>query len=155
MNNTVLLTVRVLVTTLLWLSATLTNAGPLPIWQLQGTDNQVLLMGSVHFLRATDYPLPLGMDTAYLSADKLVMELDLDSVDPASMQAVMTTMAMNEGGVTLREVIGDSSYAEAANLAQQLGVPLAMFDTFKPWFAALSITQMRMRQLYGPIPQEP
>jgi uncharacterized protein YbaP (TraB family) len=132
---------------LLWLAFSAVNAGSLPVWQLEGTDNHILLMGSVHFLRADDYPLPAGMEAAYLAADKLVMEIDMDSLDQLTIQASMTAMAVNADGASLRDVIGASSYAEAANLAQGLGVPLALFDPFKPWFAALSITQLRMLEL--------
>jgi uncharacterized protein YbaP (TraB family) len=44
-------------------------------------------------------------------------------------------------------VLGEADYTEASQLAEGLGIPLALFDPFKPWFAALSITQLRMIQL--------
>ena len=33
-------------------------AQSLPLWELEGTRNSIRLLGSVHFLRAEDYPLP-------------------------------------------------------------------------------------------------
>jgi uncharacterized protein YbaP (TraB family) len=122
-------------------------AGPLPLWQLEGTSNRVLLMGSVHFLRATDYPLPAGLEAAYETADTLVMEIDMDDLDPLEAQVLMTSMGMIGEGQSLSDVIGANSYATAARLAEELGVPLMLFNQFKPWFAALSITQLRMLQL--------
>jgi uncharacterized protein YbaP (TraB family) len=122
-------------------------AGPLPLWELEGTTNRVWLMGSVHFLRASDYPLPDGLEAASEAADTLVMEIDMDNLDPLEAQSLMTSMGMIGGGKKLRDVIDADSYAAAAGMAEKLGVPLMLFDQFEPWFAALSITQLRMIQL--------
>ena len=121
--------------------------GALPIWELEGTSNRVLLMGSVHFLRTSDYPLPDGMTAAYDLADTLVMEIDMDDLDPLLAQTTMMNMGVSPEGRSLRDALGEASYKEAARRADALGVPLAMFDQFEPWFAALSITQLRMMQL--------
>jgi uncharacterized protein YbaP (TraB family) len=127
-------------------------AGPalsekLPLWELETSANRVLVMGSVHFLRASDYPLPEGLDEAYEIADTLVMEIRLDELDPIATQAVLMRMGTSQSGKTLADLIGGDAYREATNRANQVGIPLAMFGQFEPWFAALSISQMRMLQL--------
>lgn len=122
-------------------------AGKLPLWELEGTEGRVLLMGSVHFLRSTDYPLPAELDAAFAAADTLMMEIDMDDLDPMAAQAVLLNLGSNADGASLREVLGEPDYTEASQLAEGLGIPLALFDPFKPWFAALSITQLRMIQL--------
>ena len=123
------------------------HAGNLPLWELEGTEGHVLLMGSVHFLRSTDYPLPPQLDAAYAAADTLIMEIDMDDLDPMTAQAVLASIGTNENGASLQDTLGESDYAEAAQLAEELGIPLGLFEAFKPWFAALSITQLRMIQL--------
>jgi uncharacterized protein YbaP (TraB family) len=139
--------IRALLLTVALLFAGSIAAGPLPLWQLEGTDNRITLMGSVHFLRSSDYPLPAGLEAAYQAADTLVMEIDMDDLDPAEAQSLMTSMGLIGDGKGLRDAVGAASYAEASELAAELGVPLMLFDQFKPWFAALSITQLRMLQL--------
>jgi hypothetical protein len=129
------------------LATTSALAGKLPLWELEGTDGHVMLMGSVHFLRASDYPLPAELDAAYAAADALIMEIDMDDLDPMTAQALLTTMGSNPNGATLQEILGKSDYTKASQLAEELGIPLALFESFKPWFAALSITQLRMIQL--------
>ncbi len=132
---------------LLLLVSSAAFGGILPIWEIEGTSNRVLLMGSVHYLRAADYPLPEGMMAAYDLADTLVMEIDMDSLDPMTAQTTMMTMGTSKNGRTLREALGDANYQKATRRADALGVPLMMFDQFEPWFAALAITQLRMMQL--------
>lgn len=139
--------VKLLTLLLLTLAVTSAIAKPLPIWELQGTSNRVLLMGSVHFLRDSDYPLRDGMNAAYELADALIMEIDLSRLDPLAAQNTIAQLSMDPGGKSLRDLIGASSYNSASVKASELGVPLMMFDQFEPWFAALSITQLRMVQL--------
>jgi uncharacterized protein YbaP (TraB family) len=139
--------IRALLLTVALLFAGSIAAGPLPLWQLEGTDNRIMLMGSVHFLRSSDYPLPAGLEAAYQAADTLVMEIDMDDLDPTEAQSLMTSMGLVGDGKGLRDAVGAASYAQASALAAELGVPLMLFDQFKPWFAALSITQLRMMQL--------
>ena len=131
----------------LWLVATTAAAEPLPLWELENTGNRLQVMGSVHFLRSSDYPLPAALERAYEQADLLVMEIDMDDLDPLRAQAVMTSMGVNNNGRTLSQSLGSSDYAEAQKLAEPVGIPLALFETFEPWFAALSISQLRMIQL--------
>ena len=119
----------------------------LPIWEIEGTSNRVLLLGSVHFLRASDYPLPEGINAAYDLADTLVMEIDMDALDPALAQKTMMSMGVSQSGQSLRDALGEANYQEASRRAESLGVPFTIFDQFEPWFAALSITQLRMMQL--------
>ena len=49
-------------------------AAALPLWELEGARGRVQLLGSIHFLRASDFPLPTAMERAYDEADVLVME---------------------------------------------------------------------------------
>ena len=49
-------------TALLLCLAYLAGSGQLasaPLWELEGTRNRVRLLGSIHFLRPGDYPLPM------------------------------------------------------------------------------------------------
>ena len=121
-------------------------AGELPIWELEGSDNRVLLMGSVHYLRPADYPLPEGITNAYEASDKIVMEVDLSAVDPMATQALLMSLGTSTSG-SLREQLGASTYSDAKQRAEKLGIPFVMFEQMQPWFAALTITQLRLMQL--------
>jgi len=138
---------RTILLAVAFLATATVHGGNLPLWELEETEGRVLLMGSVHFLRSTDYPLPPELDAAYAAADTLVMEIDMDDLDPMTAQVVLASIGTNENGASLQDALGESDYAEAAQLAEELGIPLGLFEAFKPWFAALSITQLRMIQL--------
>ncbi len=120
---------------------------PLPLWELESSGSRVLVMGSVHFLRPSDYPLRKGMEEAYQLADTITMEIDMSTTDPVATQSTIAAISIDPQGRSLRELVGDDNYQAANKLAQQLNIPLPMFEQFEPWFTALSITQLRMVQL--------
>lgn len=119
----------------------------LPLWEIEGTANRIQLLGSVHFLRAGDYPLPTAIETAYRQADVIVMELDLNAIGPADLQRVQQKLAVDPGGRSLRDIVGATTWREATGLARSIDIDLAMLQPFEPWFAALQITQLRLLQL--------
>lgn len=127
----------------LWSTAACANA--LPLWEIQGANNRVFLLGSVHFLRPSDYPLPADMEAAYAAADELIMEVDMDDLDPVAAQTVMSSLATD--GPDLREGMGKAGYVEIAELAKAAGIDLEQLASFEPWFAGLMIVQLRMLQM--------
>jgi len=117
------------------------------LWELHGKRNTVYLMGSIHVLRPSDYPLAPAMEEAYRSCKALLMEINMDELDLGQVQAEMLASAMLADGKTLPEVMGSARYARAAGLANAVGFELSTFDLFAPWFAAEAISQAQLAQL--------
>jgi uncharacterized protein YbaP (TraB family) len=117
------------------------------LWEVHGRHNTVYLLGSIHVLRAADYPLDAAVLDAYARSSALVMEINLGDVDSTEVQSEMLTSALLPAGKTLTQVLGAARYAHAATLARDVGVDLATFDQFAPWFAAEAISQLQLTQL--------
>ena len=118
-----------------------------PLWEIEGTSNRIRLLGSIHFLRAEDYPLPRAIEAAYLDADVIIMELVLDSISAAERLHVQQELAIDPRGRTLSELIGAGAYRKAQSLASAIDINLDMLQPFEPWYAALQITQLRLQHL--------
>ena len=118
-----------------------------PLWELHGKRNTVYLLGSIHVLRPSDYPLSSPVLDAYARARALVMEVDLEELTAHQTQAELLAGASLPEGKTLPTVLGAERYARAETLARELGVQLSAFDGFAPWFAAEAISQMQLTQL--------
>jgi len=117
------------------------------LWELHGKHNTVYLLGSIHVLRESDYPLSPVMLEAYRNAKSVLMEVDLEEISSEQVQAEMLGSAMLPEGKTLPAVLGKERYARADALAREVGVELSMFDQFAPWFAAEAISQLQLTQL--------
>jgi uncharacterized protein YbaP (TraB family) len=117
------------------------------MWSVSGERNQVYLLGSVHLLRQGDYPLPTVIDAAYADAEGLVMELDMDDLDPFAMQATVNRLGMLPPGQSLEDVLGPTDYATADRAAAELEVPLDLLARSEPWLAAITIEQLVLTRL--------
>jgi hypothetical protein len=117
------------------------------LWELHGKHNAVYLLGSIHVLRPGDYPLPAAVLEAYANSKSLFMEVNLEEIESAQVQAEMLAAAGLPAGKTLPDILGSERYGRAAALAQAVGVELSLFDQFAPWFAAEAISQMQLAQL--------
>jgi uncharacterized protein YbaP (TraB family) len=117
------------------------------LWELHGKHNTVYILGSIHVLRPSDYPLAPAVLDAYGSAKSLLMEVNLDEIDPQAMQSELLASALLPKGCSLPAILGKQRYDHAGALAREVGVELAAFDQFAPWFAAEAISQLQLMQL--------
>ncbi len=127
-------------------------AAPIPpqhsLWELHGKHNTVYLLGSIHVLRPSDYPLAPAVLDAYRDC-----ELPVDGNQPRGSR----WRANANGNARQRDVAGWPELAadhgaERAMRARRLwrarsASNLSMFDQFAPWFAAEAISQLQLAQL--------
>lgn len=121
-------------------------ADALPLWEVEGISSHVYLLGSIHVLRPGD-ALPRGVVDAYRSADLVVMEMNMDDVDPLSVAQATQQLGIDPDGKSLEDLLGPADYALAARKATALGLDLGMLRLFEPWLAAMTIEQLRLQQL--------
>ncbi len=122
------------------------------MWLIEGAKNRVYLLGSVHLLRESDYPLPGAIDDAYEDAETVIMEIDMEDIDPMAMQSLVNQLGVLQDGTTLRDLMGETMYAQAAEAAAKLDIPLEMLDSSEPWLAAMTVEEMLLfRMGFNPL----
>lgn len=120
---------------------------PVMMWQMSGDNNSVYLLGSVHLLRKEDHPLPAIIDEVYGEAETLIMEMDMDDVDPIEAQKLVTELGLIEDDRSLSDLMGPSLYAEAEVFAANVNIPLAMLASTEPWLAAITVEQLMLTRI--------
>ena len=116
-------------------------------WRIAGKrGGDLTFLGSMHVLRATDYPLPPTIDKLFARADVLVMELDLDATDPATQQATIMRAATLPPGTVLRDVVDPNVYQLALRRTREMGIDLALLERFEPWFLSIAILDSGLRK---------
>ncbi len=120
---------------------------PLTLWEVAGQKNSVFLLGSIHLLRPQDYPLPAAIDNAYAAAEVLIMEVDMDDVDPIATQASFARYGLSHDGTTLRDLMGETLYEEAEKAADLISIPLEMLSKTEPWYAAMTVEIMMLNRM--------
>ncbi len=112
------------------------------VWKVSKGDDFIYVAGTVHLLPASEYPLPSAFAEAYRQADTLVLEAPL----PESMaeQQQMLKSLQYPAGQTLSKKLNPSVRNELHQYLQNLGLPVAMVDNFKPGFVAMQLTLVEM-----------
>ena len=120
---------------------------PVAIWMVQGKTNQVYLLGSVHMLRQSDYPLPDVYEQAYADAESIVMEIDMDDLNPLEIQGAINRLGVLPSDETLASVLGPRDYQAAEAAALELDIPLDLLEKSEPWLAAMTIQELILTRL--------
>lgn len=116
------------------------------LWAVKGKQNTVYLFGSIHLL-PQDEVLPAEVDAAYKDASKLVMEIDLDDLKPEVASQLTMELGMLPAGQSLGQQIDAADAAKLEASAKQIGIPAGMLQPFRPWLAAIMLTQLQLQKL--------
>ncbi|HJR68629.1 MAG TPA: TraB/GumN family protein [Gammaproteobacteria bacterium] len=123
------------------------NADP-AAWRIAGSDGgEIVLLGSMHLLRARDYPLPAAVDRLVDRAETVVMEVDLDDGDLAAQQRLILEKALLPQGTELADVVDAELYGVLEQGAAEAGIDLELLTRFEPWFLAISMLEVGMRKV--------
>jgi uncharacterized protein YbaP (TraB family) len=120
---------------------------PTFLWQVDSDQNRVYLLGSIHFLKPEDYPLPPAMQTAFNEAEGVVFELDLALAENFSTQTLFLQRAQPEQGESLQASLSPQTYDLAQAAAKEVGVPIEIFHPFEPWLFTLSFLPLKLQHL--------
>jgi len=117
------------------------------LWEVQTPTNKVFLLGSLHLLKSEAYPLATEINAAYRLCPKVVFETDLGAMLDPAVQARMLSLGLYpEGQSLLQNISGDMRIALQKRMVD-LGLPMAQFVRFKPWFLAVTITTLELQRL--------
>lgn len=118
--------------------------GASSVWSVKGKTNTVYFAGSVHALPKEHAEFPEQLERAYEAARTVVLEVDLEEMNPLDAVQFITTNGTLPADQSLRDVVGEQDYARVAALAADLGVPEMAIVKLEPWAAALVLTQFAL-----------
>jgi len=122
-------------------------ASHLALWKLEGKTNSVYLLGSIHLLNKTNYPLAAPIETAFKEARVVVFETDMGAMsEPEAQMKMMEKMKLPEGQ-TLKNRLSAETYAALLKCSEKAGFPEALFTQFKPAMAATMLLAADLAQM--------
>jgi uncharacterized protein YbaP (TraB family) len=118
--------------------------GESSVWVMQGKHNTVYLAGSVHALPQGHADFPEQLERAYQAANVIVLEVDLEDMNPLDAVKFIGTHGTLPDDKSLQDVMGADAYGRVAALAASLEVPETVIAKLEPWAAALILTQFAL-----------
>ena len=117
------------------------------LWEVETSSTRSFLLGSVHFLKSSAYPLAPEIDRAYASSQRLVFETDLEAMMDPAILAKMMELGVYPEGQDLFQQISGTTRKNLEKKLQELGLPPAYFSRLKPWFLAINLTTLELQRL--------
>lgn len=103
------------------------------LWKVSDGNNSLYLLGSIHVLKKSDYPLSPDVDAALRDAKTVMFELDMDEVMKPDSVAKMQQSFAFEDGRKLGEVLPAETRARLEALFAKTGTPFSAAEGIEPW----------------------
>jgi uncharacterized protein YbaP (TraB family) len=108
-------------------------------WKATGKGGTIYLVGSIHVMAPSFYPLNPALDAAFADSDLLVEEVDMaEMLDPMAQMA-MLTKGMLPSGQSLDKMLTPGTLALVRKYAGDLGADGSPLMRFKPWMLAIAL----------------
>jgi hypothetical protein len=118
-----------------------------PLWKIEGAGNTVYLLGSIHLLKESNYPLAAPIESAFSNAQIAVFEADVAEMEQPAVQLKLMTKARLPEGETLKDQLSADTYAKFLDHTKRLEIPEMVFSQFKPPLAAIMLAMMELQKL--------
>ncbi|GEM_PF-735333 len=115
------------------------------MWKVEYTPDKTYtyILGSIHIGRKDMYPLKNFIEKAYKNSESLVLEIDMNKVNPMDLMKLMTYQNEN----TLKSKLEPDTYNKLSKVFVDNNLPEVIFNKFKPWAAILTAQQLTMKDL--------
>jgi uncharacterized protein YbaP (TraB family) len=114
------------------------------LWKVS-RDNQVLYLGgTIHVLRASDYPLPEAYQQAFDSADIVAFETDLRQINSSEFQQLLMTKARYPAGENLADHLSVEALQALQQYCDDSGISIEALLPFKPALAMLTMLSIEL-----------
>ena len=117
------------------------------LWAVESGANRVFLLGSIHFLRPEDYPLPPAIDAAYAASRSVVFETDIARMQDPRVQARMLELGTMPQGQDAFSTLDPDSRRKLERKLADAGVPAEVMAGMKPWLIALTLSSLEFMRL--------
>ena len=112
------------------------SGGHTTLWRIQGDHNVVYLLGSVHVLPASAYPVRPPLQKAFDDSQRVVFEINLDTITSRDVSEEFKRAGFYPPGDALARHVSAGTKAALQRLLPAFGTSWEKVQRFRPWFLA-------------------
>lgn len=127
------------------------SAGKSIVWKVEGKNNTVYLAGSVHLLRAQDFPIPPSYDQTYQQSERIIFEIDTKDILNPNVAAKMRKLGSYQNGDNLAAHISADTIEQLDKFLTERQLPRATFMKMKPGLLSMVLSSLEAAN-YGARP---
>jgi uncharacterized protein YbaP (TraB family) len=108
---------------------------------VKGKHNTLYLLGTIHML-PSDEQLAGNIRIAYREAEQLLMEIDMDDIDPLTTQMLTMELGLLPEDQHLAALLDIATQRKLHTAASEVGLDSELLARCQPWLAALLLEQL-------------
>ncbi len=117
------------------------------LWKINRGDSHLLIGGTIHMLKASDYPLPKEYAEAFTESELVYFETDMMAIqDPVFGMKMAQAMLLPEGK-TLESVLNPVAWRKLKQFFSKANVPIESMQMFEPAFVGIMLSMLEMQKL--------
>lgn len=116
------------------------------MWQIKTEKANLYLVGSIHALNETFYPLAPAYLDAFDSVNKLVVELNILALNPIDAQKHIAALTWLDEDETLANLFNDKEISQLQPFAEHKGMDMQTFLRLRPWLILEMISSYQFAQ---------
>lgn len=116
-------------------------------WQVSSDKITVYLMGSIHFADGSFYPLRSEIEDAYQRSEFLVVELDVNKIDPDAYHRLLSQKGVYTDGTTIKDAISNETWLQLRQQLRNLNVSYDAVKNYKPGILVLTLSAAQVMQM--------
>ncbi len=130
-------------------AAATTDADP-ALWVVKDEDTTIYPFGTVHVLKRGLSWFDEAVKTAFDKSDEMMLEIVMPE-DQAAVAKTMMPLAMDTTGKTIPSRLTPEQLEAYQAAMVSVGLPANAFDSFEPWFPAMTLSVLPLTKLgYDP-----
>lgn len=117
------------------------------VWEVTAGSNTVYLMGSIHFADSSFYPLRKEIEQAFDRSSHLVVELDVNNIQPEKYNQILQEKGSYKNGKTIEDVLSEETWLQLRQSLQKLNIDYDAIKNYKPGILVLTLTAIQVVQM--------
>jgi hypothetical protein len=117
------------------------------LWSVEKGKSTMYLLGSIHLLPTELMALDEAIEAGYSDSKIIAFETNIDGLSDPAFEAKVTSLGLLPAGQTLEQHVSKQTYALLQQKVGELGLRVEIFNQFKPWLCALTLTSMDLQRL--------
>lgn len=115
------------------------------LWEIETKGKPSYILGSVHLLKESDYPLNKNITEAFEKSDTLVLEVDISGDNEMKMAGLLFSRSQLKGDQTLKKILSAEDYERVKKgLKEVFSADIKLYEKQKPWFIAMMAEMMSL-----------
>jgi len=117
------------------------------VWEVTAGSNTVYLMGSMHFADSSFYPLRKEIEQAFDRSSHLVVELDVNNIQPEKYNQILQEKGSYKNGKTIEDVLSEETWLQLRQSLQKLNIDYDAIKNYKPGILVLTLSAIQVAQM--------